>query len=82
MAVLGSDTFDVTQIDPSTLSFEGLSIRERGNGALSCDVKDVNQDGYADFVCRYQDAATEGTLTGQLLDGTPIEGVGLYCVAH
>ncbi len=82
VAILGSDSLDVTQIDPATLSFEGLDVRERGNGALSCNIKDTNSDGYADFVCQYQDATTEGTLTGELLDGTPIEGADIFCVVH
>ena len=82
VAILGSDSLDVTQVDPTTLLFEGLDVRERGNGALSCRIKDVNRDGYADFVCQYQDTTTEGKLTGALLDGTPIEGVGIFCVVH
>lgn len=82
VAILGSDTLDVTQIDPSTLAFEGLEIREKGNGALSCGIEDVNFDGYDDFSCRYQNGITEGTVTGELLDGTPIEGTDIFCVAH
>ena len=82
VAILGSDSLDVTQIDPTTLSFEGLDVREKRNGALSCRIKDVNKDGYADFECKYQDAPTEGTLTGELLDGTPIEGTDIFCVVH
>jgi hypothetical protein len=35
VAILGSDTLDVTQINPATLSYEGLDIRERGNGSAA-----------------------------------------------
>jgi len=82
VAILGSVTLDVIQIDQTTLSFEGLDIRERGNGALSCNIRDTNRDGFADLVCQYQDTTTEGTLTGELLDGTPIEGADTFCVVH
>ena len=34
VAILGSDTLDVTQIDPNTLSFAGVNARERGNGVV------------------------------------------------
>jgi hypothetical protein len=80
VAILGSDTFDVTQIDPTTLSYEGLDVRQRNNGSLFCRVKDVNSDGYDDFLCHYQDMITYGMLTGELLDGTPIEGFDTICV--
>ena len=82
VAILGSDTLDVTQLDPSTFSFEGLDVREKGNGQLSCGIKDANYDGYLDFVCQYRNGVTEGTLTGELLDGTLIVGTDIFCVAH
>jgi len=82
IAILGSDSLDVTQIDPTTLSFEGSGVRERGNGALSCRIEDTNSDGYADFICHYQGVTTEGTLNGELLDGTLIEGADVFCVVH
>lgn len=82
MAVLGADSLDLTQIDPSTLSFEGLDIRVRGNGLPSCSIKDVNRDGYSDLLCQYQDATTVGIHTGKLLDGTRIDGLDTICVIH
>jgi len=82
IAVLGSQILDVTQIDPHTLSFMGLVIKETGRDDLSCGIEDVNYDGYVDFICQYRNGATVGTLSGKLLDGTPIEGTGSYCVAH
>ncbi len=82
VAILGSVTLDVIQIDQTTLSFEGLNVRERGNGALSCNIRDTNRDGFADLVCQYQDTTTEGTLIGELLDGSHIEGTDTFCVVH
>ena len=81
VAVLGSETFDATLIDASTLSFVGASARQTGNGTLSCHVSDVNDDGHMDLLCQYKDATAEGTVTGELYDGTAIQGSGIYCVS-
>lgn len=80
VAVLGSEAFDVAQIDASTLSFAGANPRERGNGALSCSTSDVNYDGYDDLVCQYQNATAQGAILGSLLDGTEIQGSDVFCV--
>ena len=80
VAILGSSTSDVTQIDQSTLSFEGLDVNEKRNGSLSCTLEDTNDDGYTDLNCRYQNAPTEGALTGNLLDGSKIQGTDTFCV--
>jgi hypothetical protein len=82
IVILGSDTLDVIQIDQATLSFEGEGVRVRRNGVLSCKMRDANRDGYDDLVCRYEDTTTEGTLTGELLDGTPIEGADTFCLGN
>lgn len=90
VAVLGSADFDVTQVDVSSLSFAGLAVRVKGNGTPQCSYDDVSgdftypegaPDGYTDLVCQFiDDPATwipgDGfaTLTGYLLDGTPISG--------
>ena len=42
----------------------------------------LRRGGYDDLVCQYQDTLTEGTLTGELLDGTAIEGTDTVCVVH
>jgi hypothetical protein len=82
IAILGSDTLDVIQIDQTTLSFEGGGVRLRGDGALSCNIRDANRDGYYDLVCQYEDITTEGTLTGELLDGTFIKGADTFCIGN
>jgi len=81
VAVLGSDTLDATLIDASTLSFVGVSARQTGNGTLSCNVSDVNDDGHMDLLCQYTNATAEGTVTGELYDGTAIQGSDIYCVS-
>jgi hypothetical protein len=80
VAVLGSATFDATEIDLSTLTFAGASAREKGNGALSCNASDVNSDGFVDLVCQYQNVTAEGAILGTLNDGTAIQGSDVYCV--
>jgi hypothetical protein len=82
VAVLGSATLDVTQIDPATLTFEDMDVRVKGNGEQSCNFKDINRDGYVDLVCQYQDILTDGTLVGRLLDGTSIKGSDAFCLAN
>ncbi len=75
VAILGSVTFDVADVDVDTLAF-GPS----GAAAMGSDPEDVNDDGLTDLVSSYlQDETgivigdTEACLTGILLDGTPFE---------
>lgn len=80
VAIFGSNTLDVVQIDQSTLSFDGLDVSEKRNGTLSCTYDDSNSDGYIDLVCRYQNSTTLAWLTGGFLDGSKFEGTDTYCV--
>jgi hypothetical protein len=80
VAILGSDTFDVADVDATTLAFgpgEAAPLHSSGGHA-----EDVNDDGYTDWVSHYriEEVAvaagdTELCLTGgEILDGIPIEG--------
>jgi hypothetical protein len=87
VAILGSDVLDVSMVDQSTLSFGGLEVRLRGNRGPLCGLDDVNLDGYYDLVCHFEDNTSnwspgvgEATLSGELLDDTPLEGTGSICV--
>ena len=87
VAVNGSADFDVGDIKVSSLSFAGLSVRVKGNGAPQCSFQDWNGDTYLDLVCQFVDDAdawTPGdataTLLGELLDGTPIKGSDSICI--
>jgi len=51
VAILGSDTFDVYQINQSSLLFAGLEARVRGNKGPFCSFQDSNADGFTDLVC-------------------------------
>jgi hypothetical protein len=90
VAILGSATFDVTQIDASTVSLAGLVIGARGRtNKLLAHIEDVNGDGLDDMVVQIEDVdgtftAGDGTatLTGNLFDGTAFEGSDEICVTQ
>jgi hypothetical protein len=79
VAILGSDTFDVADVDVSTLAFgpSGAPLAHR-NGP---HVKDADHDGIEDLLAHFRTEEAgiapgdvEACVTGELLDGTPFEG--------
>ncbi|MHC4607511.1 MAG: hypothetical protein ACYTAF_11380 [Planctomycetota bacterium] len=84
VAILGSETFDVTLIDASTVTMEGMPVKtvgKPGREKLLAHIEDVNADGFDDLVVQIQDvdgvfAQGEGValVTGTLLDGRSFEG--------
>lgn len=79
VAILGSDAFDVMDVDPDSLAFgpDGAALAH----ALGPHLEDVDDDGFTDlvghFVVRETGIAmgdTEACLTGETLDGAPFEG--------
>ena len=78
VAILGSDDFDVTEIDIATVTFgpDGASPVHNGH------FEDVNDDGITDLVVHFvqkdtglSDSDTEAVLDGFLLDGTHFCGM-------
>lgn len=83
VAVLGSDTFDVSQIDDNSVSFMGaknLFLNPITKKAFHL-VQDVNRDGKPDAVFNFMlkdttlmCTSTKATITGTLKDGMIFEG--------
>lgn len=83
VAVFGSSSFDVYNIDPATVTLEGLSVKRSGkNGKFLAHYGYVNDDQYIDLVLKFsnqEDAfaknAEQAVLKGSLFDSTAITGV-------
>lgn len=87
VAILGEPDFDVTAINPDSLLFDGLAVRVRGRRGPLCSFEEVTGDAYLDLVCHFEDdpdfwsgGETSATVTGELFDGTAIEGTDEICI--
>jgi hypothetical protein len=84
IAILGSDTFDVHDVNTVTLRFAGAGVKvvDEEDPHELCSYEDVNGDIIDDLVCHYVTAdiagiggeSTSATVNGALRDGTPIAG--------
>ena len=89
VAILGSATFDVSDIDIGTLVLDGQEVSVRGKDKIMCHLEDSNGDGFTDLVCQIEDedgtyaqGDGTGTITGNLNDGTPIQGSDSICITQ
>jgi hypothetical protein len=82
VAILGSDTFDATTVDPATVSLAGASVKLVGKSDKeSCKPDDVNLDGALDLVCQVYTAQfmvdegeTKAVLEAETFDGAKVRG--------
>lgn len=79
VAVLGSDSFDVANVDSTTLVFG--PDRAVPSHPVGGHFQDVNDDGFTDLLSHYRTqetgiafGVTEACVTGDTYDGTPFEG--------
>ncbi|MFL5432524.1 MAG: hypothetical protein ACJ79M_23130 [Myxococcales bacterium] len=61
VAVLGSDRFDVTRVDPASVFFAGAPVVV-DQGVPRASVQDVNGDGTADLVAEFETSALQLTV--------------------
>ena len=81
VAILTTDIFDASTVNPETVALEGAGARGKGKSGKYGSMEDVDDDGDLDLVVQvvndidWDTDATEATLTGFTLDGIPIEGI-------
>jgi len=76
VAIFGSATFDVHQIDPTTIKLADASIKIKGNGQPMVSYSDVNGDGITDAIVQITTQALQLTIGDTMtnLEGSLISG--------
>lgn len=96
VAILGTQDFDVTTIDPGSIELGGVSLTERGSKKtpkLAYSLEDVDGDGFTDMMAFFevQTLVTDGVLevtttelelTATSDSGTPIKGTDSVNIVH
>ena len=91
VAILGSASFDVTQVDAATVELERMPVKAVGkSNKLLASIENVDGDVFNDLVVKIEDidgtfqvGETTATLTGNLLPAfgsTPIQGTDTICI--
>ena len=76
VAILSSEDFDASAIDPATVTIAGASIHVKQNGTLASSLQDVNGDGLLDLVVHINTSELQLTTFNSeaLLEGTTFGG--------
>src|SRR6266704_2948668 len=81
VAILSSDRFDATAVDPRSVRLAGAGVALKGDGAPAAFTDDVNGDGRLDLVVHVETEAlqlsasdTQAVLTADTFDGRAIAG--------
>ncbi len=81
VAILGSATFDASQIDPLTVTMADAQVKLKGKGTPMASLQDVNGDGFLDLVVQVSTSTlqltatnTEAIVEGATVGGTPFRG--------
>jgi len=81
VAILTTDDFDASSVNPETVALEGEGARGKGKSGRYGSMEDVDGDGDLDLVVQIENViewdpeATEATLTGETYDGIAIQGM-------
>ena len=89
VAILTTETFDATTVDPATVTLEGAPVAVKtGSNERMAHIEDVNDDGSADLVVQiedidgtYEENAAAATLTGETYDGIQVRATDTICIA-
>lgn len=81
VAILSTQEFDATTVDPATVRLAGAPVRRAPSGEYACGEELVDADGRADLLCKVDRgllqlgvADTTAELTAVTFDGTHIRG--------
>ncbi len=76
VAILSSESFDATMVDPVTVTLAGANVRLKGKGTPMVMKQDVNNDGRTDLVVHVETEALQLSLTSEeaILEGTTFDG--------
>ncbi|KKM77705.1 hypothetical protein LCGC14_1367330 [marine sediment metagenome] len=88
VAILGSETFDVRDVDPASLEFEGGIPKQRGKSGKVGTFQDINKDSFPDLVVRFgladldlESSTKHVELAGRLMDGTEFFGMDIITIS-
>lgn len=88
VAILGSDDFNVKEINPATIKFAGAPVALKENEELFSVFEDINEDSILDLMLHFDTikllfngTETSATLIGKLFNGRTIKGADTICFA-